>query len=146
MMSVKNGQDRLLTIADYLERTVFTPPQKKVTADFAWLADALRAIAAGDGVDIADALGVKVKRGQRKNRRTLVQQRNRNTIALGWLYSAMAPESCDGLGLTLEEACALAGEGKAFGLKEETIRSYWGREKQLREQLKSNYGFFNLGD
>lgn len=146
MMSVKRGQDRLLRIADYLDRTEFTPRQELVSAEFSWLANALRNIAKGGGVDIADALGVKAKRGQRKNREAAREQSNRKMLALSWLYSAMAPESCDGLGLTLEEACARAGDGKAFGLTEETIRSYWGKEKQLREQLKSDYGFFNLED
>lgn len=145
-MSVKKGQDRLLRIADYLDRTEFTPRQELVSAEFSWLANALRNIAKGGNVDIADALGVKARRGERTDRAAEKGHRNLKMVALGWLYSAMAPGAHDGTGLTLEDACALAGEGKAFGLTEETIRSYWGKEKELREQLKSNYGFFNLED
>ena len=145
-MGIQQGQDRLLEIADYLDRTVFTPQQQLVSAEFSWLANALRSVAAGDGSDIANILGVKAKRGQRKNREATKEQRNMKALALNWLYSAMASEALDGRGLTLEEACALAGEGKAFGLTEETIRSYWGKEKELREQIKSSYGFFNLED
>lgn len=145
-MSVKKGQDRLLKIADYLDRTAFTPQQKLVSAEFSWLANTLRNIASGGDVNIADALGVKAKRGERTNRKTEKKKNDAHSIALAWLYSAMASKDCDGLGLTLDEACALAGENKAFGLSEETIRTYWNNKKMLREQLKSNYGFFDLED
>lgn len=146
-MKAKQGQERLLRIANTLERSVNEPIQEdKATQDLLWLANALRIIAAGGDVDITKALEIKATRGERTNLEKSKAKRNRDVLALAWLYSAMATKECDGLGMTLEDACALAAEGTPFGLTEETIRSYWGRQHELREELKSKYGFFNLED
>ncbi|MGV0952814.1 MAG: hypothetical protein ACOYBR_00715 [Fluviibacter sp.] len=145
-MNTKHGQDRLLRIADILERTRYKPIQKEATSDLLWLANALKSIAAGGSVDIASELGIKATRGERTNRAKSKARRNRDKLVLAWLYAAMATENCDGLGLTLEEACALAAEGLPFGITEETIRSYWGKLQKLREEIKKSYGFFSLED
>lgn len=146
MKNINAGQERLLRLAGSIEQAAGAGDDEQVKLDFSWLAAALRSIATGSGVDIASALGVKAKRGQRTNRTKQKAQNNRNTIALAWLNLAMTPLDTGGLGLTLDDACALAGEDKAFGLTEETIRSYWGKNKQLREQLKRDNGIFKLGD
>lgn len=146
MTNLNEGQDRLLRIADRLVKATSTQPQEDATADFLWLADALRTIAGGGSTDMAKVLGIKAKRGQRTDRAAQKKRRNREMLTLSWLYTAMSPQSCDGLGLTLEEACALGGEDTLFGLTEETIRSYWGKRKELRKRLQSEWGFFNLED
>lgn len=143
-MSVKRGQDRLLRIADYLDRTEFTPRQELVSAEFSWLANALRNIAKGGGVDIANALGVKAKRGERTNSSQRKKISYRDQHISGFIYKAMQPLESGGLGLTLEQTCFMAGE--AFGLSDETIKTYWNNRPEVRERLKACGGVYTLED
>lgn len=145
-MSLNAGQDRLLRIAEALENAEPAQLDDAIANDFSWLAGALRTIASGKCVDIASALGVKAGRGERTNREKTRQTQERIKLALNWLFIAMEPEDQDGFGLSLEEACAIAGENSPFGLTEETIRTYWNRQRDLRESIKKNQGIFKLED
>ncbi len=125
-MSVIDGQKRLRKIGNLVaSRSALS------TEDRTFLSAALRDIA--DGEDAAEALDVKAKRGERKSKKSRERKKTMQ-FALGWIAAARLPEEEGGLGLTLEDACAKLGENglKAFGLTEETIRSYWNKNTENR--------------
>ena len=99
-----------------------------------FLIEALTKIANGE--DAKEALNVKAKRGERTSRNSQIETKNSDFIkrlALGWIAAAMAPVSQDGLGLTLEKAVGKIGQHdlNSFGLREETLSTYWSRNRDL---------------
>ncbi len=125
-MSVIDGQKRLRKIGNLVASGSALSKE-----DRTFLSAALRDIA--DGEDAAEALDVKAKRGERKSKKSRERKKTMQ-FALGWIAAARLPEEEGGLGLTLEDACAKLGENglKAFGLTEETIRSYWNKNPENR--------------
>ena len=122
-MGIADGQRRLRKIAQHLKVGTAL-----ADLDRRFIASALAHIA--DGEDAEAALGVKAKRGEKKGKNA----RKRKTIsemALAWIAAAKLPEEEGGLGLTLEEARAKIGENglHAFGLTEETLKTYWAKKK-----------------
>jgi hypothetical protein len=118
-MAVREGQDRLRKIGRVIESGAALS-----TEDREFLSIALIRIADGGNSDTE--LGVKAKRGERKGKiiKDTVKVRR---LAMGWIAVAKMPEKEGGLGLSLEDACAMIGEWglQAFGLTEETLRTYW---------------------
>ena len=95
-------------------------------------------------MDIANALGVKAKRGERTNSSQRKKISYRDQHISGFIYKAMQPLESGGLGLTLEQTCFMAGE--AFGLSDETIKTYWNNRPEVRERLKACDGIYTLED
>ena len=88
-----------------------------------------------NGADANKALGVKVRRGERKSKKSRDRQVTKK-YAMAWIAAARLPEEGGGLGLTLEDACALVsdkGLDGHFHLTEETLRSYWNKQPELRQ-------------
>jgi hypothetical protein len=129
-MSVKDGQNNLRRIAEYLDRK--TPLSNE---DAKFLSDALNKIA--DGEDAKKALGVNAKRGERTSKTEqdrICESGIKKTLALGWIAAAKASEKERGLELTLEAAIGMIGEHdlNAFGLTEETLKTYWNSNPEKR--------------
>jgi len=127
-MTITDSQNRLRKISKTLKsKTTLSP----IDRDF--LSDALSAVA--DGNDANKALGVKAKRGERKSKKSRSRQVTKKH-AMAWIAAARLTEEEGGLGLTLEEACALVsdkGLSGHFYLSEETLRSYWNKQPELRQ-------------
>ena len=92
-----------------------------------------------------EALDVKAKRDEctsKASQQAQVNADNRKRMVCAWLFAVMQPIDKTGLGLRLEEAAGEIGEEKhyAFGLTEETIKTYWNRNPELRN------AFFTLTD
>ena len=127
-MSVANAQIRLRRLA-----TLIGSESAIDIKDRTFLIAALSDIA--NGADANKALGVKAKRGERKSK----ESRNRQVTkkyAMAWIAAARLPKEDGGLGLTLEEACALVSDKSLngyFHLTEETLRSYWNKQPELRQ-------------
>ena len=133
-MSVANSPIRLRRLA-----TVIGTESAIEIMDRTFLIAALSDIA--NGADANKALGVKAKRGERKSK----ESRNRQVTkkyAMAWIAAARLPEEDGGLGLTLEEACALVSDKTLvsdkslnghFHLTEETLRSYRNKQPELRQ-------------
>jgi len=124
--TVRKGQHRLRKIVQVLESGAALSEE-----DRAFLSTALIRIADGANADVE--LGVKAKRGERKGKIKRDPKKVRQ-FAMGWIAAAKAPWDEEGLGLTLEDACAMIGENglKGFGLTEETLRTYWNRKGTYR--------------
>lgn len=99
--------------------------------DKRFLVKALRSIAAGEDPKIA--LDIKANRGQRTGSKEQFRPL-RNKLLGSWIATARAPLDEGGLGLTLEEAVAMIGSNGAFGLTEETIRTYWNKNEEIRKR------------
>lgn len=126
-MSIADSQKRLRQLANLIASgSAINDNDRK------FLSDALRDIADGD--DANKALGVKAKRGERKSKKSQIRKVT-EIHAMAWIAAAKLPQQDGGLGLSLEEACALAGNLKAFGLTEETLRSYWNRKPKRRRVI-----------
>lgn len=127
-MTITDAQNRLRRISKTLGSGTTLSP---IDRDF--LSDALSAVADGD--DANKALGVKAKRGERKSKKSRSRQVTKKH-AMAWIAAARLPEEEGGLGLTLEEACALVSDNGFSGnfyLTEETLRSYWNKQPELRQ-------------
>ena len=126
-MKIRDRQNRLVKIAKCLDARKALPAD-----DLGFLVDALRRIAAGE--DANQALDVVAKRGERKGHAANVSKML-SQFAMGWIAAARLPEAEGGLGLKLEEACAKLGENdlNAFGLTEETLRTYWNKRPNMRK-------------
>ena len=125
-MSVLDSQKRLRRLARLLgSGSIINSKDRK------FLCTALSDIA--DGSDANKAFGVKAKRGERKSKQSRIRKANQK-YAMAWIAAARSPEKDGGLGLSLEKACALVGEHglRAFGLTEETLRSYWNKKPSNR--------------
>ncbi|PSJ15894.1 hypothetical protein [Nitrosomonas supralitoralis] len=131
-MSVHDEQKRLRKISDKLKTEA-----PLSSADKQFLSTALSQIA--DGIDANQALNVKAKRGEHKSK-TAQNKRYEGEIkkrlSLGWIATAKARIEDGGLGLTLEQAIARIGENdlNAFGLTEETLKTYWNKNVELRKR------------
>lgn len=129
-MSVKDGQNNLRRIAEILDRK--TPLSNE---DTKFLSDALNRIA--DGEDAKKALGVNAKRGERTSKteqNRIYESGIKKSLVLGWIAAAKASEEESGLELTLEAAIGMIGEHglNAFGLTEETLKTYWNSNPEKR--------------
>ena len=129
-MSVKDGQNNLRRIAEILDRK--TPLSNE---DTKFLSDALNRIA--DGEDAKKALGVNAKRGERTSKteqNRIYESGIKKSLVLGWIAAAKASEEESGLELTLEAAIGMIGEHdlNAFGLTEETLKTYWNNNPEKR--------------
>lgn len=125
-MKIQEAQDRLTRIAKYIRTD--TPLG---SADKGFMLRALSEIASG--ADANRALEVHGKRGEPKGEKFRVIRTNK-VLVLGWIAAVRTPVEKGGLGMTLEEACAMAAqEGlQAFGLTEDTISKYWNNTPGLR--------------
>jgi hypothetical protein len=103
--------------------------------DKKFLADALWAI--GRGEDANEVFEVKAARGERKTKANASRADNAK-LALSWIAAAIAPEEEGGLGLSLDEAFEKAAEqrdgGFNCGLSEESLRSLWQSQPELRSR------------
>jgi hypothetical protein len=127
-MTITDSQNRLRRIAKALESGTTLSP-----IDRNFLSVALSAVA--DGADANKALGIKAKRGERKSKKSR-GRRVTKKHAMAWIAAARLPEEEGGLGLTLEQACALVsneGLNGHFYLTEDTLRSYWNKQPELRQ-------------
>ena len=128
-MSVTDSQNRLRRIARSLDRRSYIRVE-----DRRFLSKALKEIA--DGSDANKAFDVLARRGERKSEDARLR-RKRQTFAMAWIAAARLPEKEGGLGLTLESACRYLGEHglHAFGLSEETLRTYWNKKPLSRRVI-----------
>lgn len=126
-MSIRDAQNRLSRIA----RAIGAGKGLRPT-DRTFLTDALNLIAAGE--DANSALNVRAGKGERKGLAARKKDFNRR-LAMGWIAAARLPLEEGGLGLTLEQAVGMIGENnrKNFGLTEETLRTYWNKNPELRQ-------------
>lgn len=127
-VSVANAQKRLRRLA-----TLIGSGSAIAIKDRTFLIAALSDIA--NGADANKALGVKARRGERKSKKSRDRQVTKK-YAMAWIAAARLPEEGGGLGLTLEDACALVsdkGLDGHFHLTEETLRSYWNKQPELRQ-------------
>lgn len=136
--SIRIRQARLLKMSIRLADDESLSPE-----DRQFLAGALRSISSG--ADAKEALDVKAKRGERTSKasqQAQVNAVNRKRMVCSWMFVAMQPIEKDGQGKRFEEAAGEIGEEKlnAFGLTEETIKTYWNRNPELR------HAFFTLTD
>lgn len=117
--------ERLIALADILAGA-----DSLSTSDRLFLSDFLRKVANGEPPH--QALGLKKNPGRPPDDNTLHMKQ----FALSWLATANAPIEDGGLGLSLEEARGLIGEHdlNAFGFTEETLKTYWKKNKPLRER------------
>ena len=159
-MSVQDGQNNLRRIANYLDwqanflrqiadnfdrRVVLTNENYEFLShhlrriadgeDAKFLSDALRKIA--DGEDAKKTLGVNAKRGERTSKteqNRIYESEIKKSSALAWIAAAKASEEERGLELTLEAAISMIGERdtNAFGLTEETLKTYWTSNPEKR--------------
>jgi hypothetical protein len=143
-MSVQDGQNNLRRIANYLDwqanflRQIADNFDRRVVLtneNYEFLSHALRKIA--DGEDAKKALGVNAKRGERtsKNEQNRIcESEIKKLSALAWIAAAKASEEESGLELTLEAAISMIGEHdlNAFGLTEETLKTYWNSNPEKR--------------
>jgi len=129
-MSVMESQKRMRRLAKLLSSgSAINSKDRK------FLSDALSDIA--DGIDANKALGVKAKRGERKSKQARIRKAT-EMHAMAWIAAARLPAEHGGLGLSLEEACALAsnkGTSGGFFLTEETLRSYWNKKPRRRRVI-----------
>ena len=126
-MSVRAGQAKLRKLANQLVHNKELP-----AVDKKFLVQALSDIA--DSKDAETALGVKAKKGERKNKYVRIRKFNLD-LAFGWLATAIAPKSEKGLGLTLKDAVTKITTEWPKLHSEPTLRRYWNnvRKTQKRE-------------
>lgn len=124
-MSLRQGQTRLLKIANLLEKNSSLPDNYRI-----FLAAALKQISEGANADTA--LEVKAKRGERKSKHVHNTKYMLHFI-YGWIAAAILPPDEDGLGLGLSvnEACIKISDitFPHLRLSPETIRRYWDLNK-----------------
>ena len=124
------NQYRLRLIAMELEFS------KNLSApDTNFLIHALRKIGAGG--DANEALGVKVRKGERKKPANTIRT-NQPRLALSYIATLIAPVSEDGSGMALEDAIEKAAKkfkGKPqFGYSAETLTHYWNNHPAWRNR------------
>ncbi len=143
-MTIFQRQDKLKSIANVINHFIDTRQTPPSDEDLKFIAKAL--LAAGEGMDANEALGIKAQRGERGSKQSRQRAENsdlRQRFALGWIAAARLPKSLGGLGLTLEKAIQEIGENHLsssqlshneplFGFKESTLGTYWGKHKALR--------------
>ena len=122
------NQYRLRKIAMDLEY------RKKLSiCDTNFLIHALRQI--GEGQDANEALGVKVRKGERKNPANTAKA-NYPRFALSYIATLIAPKSEDGCDMTLEDAIEYAAKSfkgnPKFGYSAETLTHYWNNHPEWR--------------
>jgi hypothetical protein len=124
------AQYRLRCIALEIEKN-----EKLSIRDQKFLVSALNAIS--NGKDANEMLCVKATRGERKTREQYLKRDN-TTFALAWLATATAPVAEGGCGMTLDEAIAEAvredPKEVSFGLSEDSLRSLWVSNPDLRKR------------
>ena len=82
-----------------------------------------------NGVDANEALGLKYARGNSPDKATA---RQKISLVLHWVSCAIAPESEDGLGMSLAEAFEAAADAfEQFGYPPEQIEKYWYHKDKL---------------
>jgi len=122
------NQYRLRAIAMLLEDGIPLPED-----DQQFLIKALRSI--GEGNNAEEALGVKRKRGEKRNINSF-DPVERRQIAMSWIVSAMQSESEGGLGLSFFDAIERAAKRRKgevnFGFTEETLIHYWDNHAKQR--------------
>jgi len=103
--------------------------------DTYFLIQALRKI--GEGGDANEALGVKVRKGERKNPANTAKK-NYPRFTLSYIATLIAPESDGGCGMTLEDAIEYAAKsfkGNAnLGYSAETLTHYWNNRPEWRNR------------
>ena len=101
--------------------------------DTCFLLKALRKI--GEGGDANEALGVKARRGERKNPESTAKARNVR-FAMSFIATLIAPESEGGRGMALEDAIDEAAKKLKsevnFGYTRETLSHYWDNHPEWR--------------
>ena len=101
--------------------------------DTIFLFKALRKI--GEGADANEALGVKARKGERKNPRNTAKA-NHARFALSFIAVLIAPEVDGGFGMDLKEAIDHAAEKfkneARFGYTTETLTHYWDNHPEWR--------------
>ena len=124
-MSLRQGQSRLLKIANLLEKNSALPDNHRI-----FLAGALKKISEGANADTA--LDVKAKRGERKSKHVRDTKYTLHFV-YGWIAAAILPPDKDGLGLGLlvNEACIKISviTFHQLRLNPQTIRRYWDKNK-----------------
>lgn len=124
--SLVDRQERLRIIAWCIENELTMSLD-----DHQFIVKALYDIA--DGENPTSALNVKAKQGERrtKNQQTIAHDYFKIKRHVGgFISSAMAPISDDGLGYTLDEA--LEELSRNLPYTKETLRSIWNKNKTLR--------------
>jgi hypothetical protein len=125
-ITARENQIRLKRIAAHIKDNV-----QMCEMDKQFIYTALREIA--NGKDANKALGVISKRGIRKGKKSRDAMKFKVTF-LSWIAAAMLPKSEAGLGYTLEKACAeLSVHIKGY-YTEETLRTYWNKNPDLRNK------------
>lgn len=120
------NRENLRLIAKYLDAGKPLPPEVA-----AWLADALRQIAAGE--DANKALEVKRSRG-RPQAPPNPHKELKLKAAMSWIVAAMQPFP-EGFGYSFDDAVAkIAGPVNkgGCGYSEETLKNYWSHNPELR--------------
>ncbi len=126
-MTIRVRQKRIRAIAERLQESHILPSAER---DF--LVNALRQIAEGE--DANKSLDVIAKRGERKrNAAAEISQKMRKQLAMAWIAAARLSENEGGFGYTLDEACAVIGENKSFGLTENVLQKYWNKTPSMRQ-------------
>jgi len=90
-----------------------------------------------EGAEPREQLNLKAKRGERTSlasHEARTQAQNRKHMVCAWMFIAMQSIQDGGLGMTFEKAAGTIGENQlhTFGLTEETIKSYWSKNPELR--------------
>jgi hypothetical protein len=126
-MGVRIGQSRLKRVAEHLDQNI-----KLSEDDKSFLVMALLNISNGEDAEIA--LGVKAKKGERKGpyaRDAKIKMQYVNALIL----ALIAPESEEGLGLTLNDAVERVRRDWPSVPSKSTLLRYWNdvRKTQSRE-------------
>ena len=90
-----------------------------------------------EGVEPKEQLDLRAKRGEHtslESHEIRTQAQNKKHMVCGWMYIAMQSTQDGGLGMTFDQAAGTIGDNQlyAFGLTEETIKSYWSKNSKLR--------------
>lgn len=131
------GSHSQLAINQYRLRAIAMLLEDKIPLsddDRHFLVAALRSI--GEGNNAEEALGVKRKRGEKRNANSFDPVELRQ-MAMSWMVSAMKSESDGGLGLSFYDALEKAAKRRKgevnFGFTEETLVHYWTNYPKQRK-------------
>lgn len=84
----------------------------------------------GEGVDANEALGVyKPKKGEKRSK-TETMKRDKMKLIMAWIATAIGSKEEYGLGLSLYDACFLAGE--KWGYEPDYLINYWRQAPEPR--------------
>lgn len=109
-------------------------PSSIEEGDSEFFGNALINIGKGENPD--GELDIRVGRGQISAKKAYENDQNYRLFC-GWLHAATKDIPDGGKGMTIENAVAEAADTRAFGLTEETLRTYVQRyRKHIKEDFK----------